>query len=91
MTDMTLFRPREILQKYTDLDMQSLKDRGFSAVLLDIDNTIAVPDTGSCDQTAEQFIKDLQRHGLRVIIFSNNTEKRVKMFLRDLDVEYVCL
>ena len=88
---MTLFRPSEILQKYTDLDMKDLKDRGFSAVLLDIDNTIAVPNTGSCDETAERFIRDLQDHGFRVIIFSNNTEKRVKMFLRGLNVDYVCM
>ena len=90
MTEMALFRPSEILQKYTDLDMKDLKDRGFSVVLLDIDNTIAVPNTGSCDETAERFIRDLQQNGFRVIIFSNNTEKRVKMFLRGLDVEYVC-
>lgn len=91
MIEMALFRPREILKNYNDLDIQGLKDRGFSAVLLDIDNTIAIPNTGSCDEKAEQFIRRLQENGLRVIIFSNNNEKRVKMFLRGLDVEYVCL
>ena len=57
-------------------------------VLLDVDNTIAVPNTGTCDERAEKFITDLQKAGFKVVIFSNNNEERVKMFIRDIDVAY---
>ena len=89
LIDMTLFRPKEILNTYTDLNIKDLKDRGFKAVLLDIDNTIAVPNTGKCDDKAKQFISDLQNNGFEVVIFSNNNEERVRHFLDDLDVKYV--
>ncbi|MBR5340894.1 MAG: YqeG family HAD IIIA-type phosphatase [Erysipelotrichaceae bacterium] len=85
---MALFRPKEILNIFTDLDIDSYREKGFDTVLLDIDNTIAIPDTGSCDERAEKFLKDLKEAGFKVVIFSNNNENRVKMFIRDLDVEY---
>ena len=85
---MSLFRPKEILDIFTDLDMSYYRDMGFDTVLLDIDNTIAVPNTGGCDERAKKFIEDLKEHGFKVVIFSNNSEKRVRMFLNDMDVEY---
>ncbi len=85
---MALFRPKEILDIFTDLDMDRYIQMGFDTVLLDIDNTIAVPNTGGCDERAAQFIRKLQEKGFRVVIFSNNTEDRVKMFIGDIGVDY---
>ena len=85
---MALFRPKEILEIFTDLDMDRYRDMGFELVLLDIDNTIAIPDTGGCDERAAAFIRKLQEKGFKVVIFSNNTKKRVQMFIGDLDVDY---
>ena len=90
LTDMELFRPKEKLQIFTDFDMQKYRDLGFDTIFLDIDNTIAVPNTGTCDERAENFIKDLEEAGFKVVIFSNNTKKRVEMFKRDIDVDYNC-
>ena len=88
---MSIFKPKEILDIFTDLDMSSYREKGFDTVLLDIDNTIAVPNTGGCDERARQFIDDLKDHGFNVVIFSNNSEKRVRMFLGDMDVDYYYL
>lgn len=84
---MAIFRPAERIDIFTDLNIDSLKDR-FEMILLDIDNTITIPDTGVCDDRARKFIYDLKDKGFRVVIFSNNTEERVKRFIGDLDVEY---
>ncbi len=85
---MSLFRPKEILKIFTDLDIPRYREQGFEMVLLDVDNTIAAPNTGSCDERARKFILDLQKAGFKVVIFSNNNEKRVKMFLGDLKADY---
>ena len=85
---MALFKPKEKINIFTDFDIKKYRDKGFDTILLDIDNTIAVPNTGICDDRAEAFIKKLQEAGFKVVIFSNNTKKRVEMFKRDLDVEY---
>lgn len=83
-----MFRPKQIIDIFTDLDIESYAQKGFKAIFLDIDNTIAIPDTGSCDERAEKFIKDLKAAGFKVLIFSNNNEERVRMFVRDIDVDY---
>ena len=88
---MAVFRPKEILNTYTDLDIENLRKRGFDTILIDVDNTIAIPNTGTCDEKAEQFLNDLKKAGFKVLIFSNNSEKRVKMFIRDIDVDYIYL
>ncbi len=88
LTDMSLFRPKEKLDIFTDLDMSHYREKGFDTVLLDIDNTIAVPNTGGCDERARQFIEELKGHGFQVVIFSNNNEQRVRMFIGDMDVDY---
>ena len=84
---MAIFRPKDKISIFTDLDIESLKDH-FEMILLDIDNTITEPDLGICDERAGAFIKKLQDSGLIVVIFSNNNEKRVQNFIGDLDVEY---
>ena len=85
---MKLFEPKQILDIYTDLDIEGMKKAGFEMALLDVDNTIAVPNTGTCDERAEKFIKDLQKAGFKVVIFSNNNRKRVEMFIRGMKVNY---
>lgn len=88
---MSVFRPKEILQTYTDLDIDNLRKNGFDTILIDVDNTIAIPNTGTCDEKAEKFLNDLKKAGFKVIILSNNNRGRVKMFIRDIDVDFVSL
>lgn len=84
---MAIFKPADKIDIFTDLDIESYKGK-YKMILLDIDNTIAIPDTGTCDTRARDFIKKLQYNGFIVVIFSNNTKERVKKFIGDLDVEY---
>ena len=87
---MRIFRPKEKIGIFTDFDIKEYRRRGFDTILLDIDNTIAIPNTGICDERAEEFIENLKKEGFKVVIFSNNTRKRVEMFKRDIDVDTNC-
>ena len=87
---MAIFRPKDKIDIFTDLDISHLKD-DYEMILLDIDNTIAIPDTGGCDERARAFIHELQDNGFKVVIFSNNNKKRVLHFIGDLKVDYYCL
>ena len=88
---MALFKPKQILKIYKDLDIKQLKDHGFKMVFIDIDNTIAYPDSGEFSDDAKKFVEDIKKAGLKPIIVSNNTRKRVKDFVGDVDVDYVYL
>ena len=85
---MALFRPKEKIDRFTDLNIEAYKDR-YKLILLDIDNTIAIPDSGSCSKEARRFIKKLKDNGFKVVILSNNNEDRVKYFIDDQDIDYI--
>ena len=84
---MALFRPKKILQIFTDFKPEDYAD-DFDMIFLDIDNTMTQPDVGMQDERNRAFILDLLRHGFKVVILSNNNEKRVTDFIDDLDITY---
>lgn len=88
LINMSLFKPKEILNRYDEFDIDLHLKLGFKAIFLDIDNTIAIPNSGTCDIEAEKFIKSLISAGYIVLIFSNNNQNRVKKFIRDLNFNY---
>ncbi len=87
---MSLFRPKEILDRYDDFDMKSYYDKGYRTIFLDIDNTIAIPNTGKCDDNARRFIEELKDMGYEVLIFSNNTYMRVRSFAEPIECRWQC-
>ncbi len=84
---MAIFRPKDRIDIFTDLDVESYRN-DFEMILLDIDNTITEPNTGMCDKRAADFIRKLKDNGFIVVIFSNNFRKRVEDFVGDLDVDF---
>lgn len=91
---MSIFKPNEILNKYTDFDIEGHRKSGFDTILIDIDNTIDYPDSPeSGTKEAFDFLDKLEKAGFKIIIFSNNTEERVKRFLngRIMDYNYFSL
>lgn len=88
---MSLFKPNQILNRFTELNIKELKDRGFKTVFIDIDNTITAPGTGNLTDEAKKFIEDIKEAGLRPVIFSNNTKNRVSSFVSDYDVDWYYL
>lgn len=85
---MKLFKPSQILNRFDELDINGLKNHGFKAIFIDIDNTITSPGVGSLTAEAKKFIEDIKISGITPIIFSNNTRKRVMSFVGDYDVEW---
>lgn len=85
---MSIFKPNEILNIYSDLDIKGLKDKGFNTVFLDVDNTITSYKDEVPDDKAREFVKKLKDEGFRVIVVSNNTKKRVSQTARAINCEY---
>lgn len=88
---MLLFKPNQILNRFNELNINELKDRGFKTVFIDIDNTITAPGTGEFTQEAKKFVENIKDAGLRPVIFSNNTKKRVSSFISGYDVDWYYL
>jgi len=83
-----LFTPDELLEKFEDFDAKKYVKEGYTTILLDIDNTLEPETTPYPSKLALKRLKYLKDSGLRIIIYSNNTTKRVETFCKDLDVKW---
>lgn len=84
-----ILRPDEKIERFDKFDIKGHLDKGFKLILLDIDNTIDVPDVlrvGS--KEAHDYIDYLIESGFEVVLFSNNYKKRVKAFIGDKNYNY---
>lgn len=86
---MAIFRPREILKDFADLNIEKYRNLGFNTILVDVDNTLAIPDVElTASDKAKKFVNDLKENGFKVIVVSNNTKERVKPFADSLNCSY---
>ena len=66
-----------------------LHERGFAAVIFDIDNTLVTPDAPATE-AVKAYFERLHTAGIRTYFVSNNGEARVKPFAGSLNSGYTC-
>ena len=86
----SIFKPGEILLKYDDFDIKKYRNLGYDTIFLDVDNTITPYYVKIPDDKAKAFVKKLKDSGFKVIVISNNTDKRVKEVAASIDCDYYC-
>lgn len=84
------FRPKEILNHYKEFKLEEKRNSGFDTILLDVDNTITPYYEKIPNEEGKAFVRNLKEKGFRVIVFSNNTDKRVKKVADALECDYYC-
>lgn len=84
----SIFKPNEMLKTHKDFNVEEKRNLGFNTILLDVDNTIAPYYEKIPGKEAIEFVKKLEDAGFRVIVFSNNTDKRVKEVAKVLNCDY---
>ncbi len=67
-----LIRPWRIVDDITTLDPKILKEHGIRGVIFDLDNTIMAPRTGALETHIEQWLAELQKQDLKLVVVSNN-------------------
>ena len=83
-----IFTPTIRVEKIEDLDYKGLLDKGYKAIILDVDNTLIPSKTPVPDKRCFKVIEELKKAGFIVIISSNNTKKRVGKFCKDFGVKW---
>ena len=73
----------------TDIDLDVLKNRGITAVILDLDNTLDSHHTKTPSAHAQAFLNSLSTCGFSVCVISNGKEARVNTYLQNLAIPYV--
>ena len=80
--------PMAMCHSAYEIDYEALWDRGYRAVIYDIDNTLTEHGEAATERAVKLFalLRDL---GYRACVVSNNKEKRVKPFAEAVGCEYV--
>lgn len=79
--------PTYIAESAYNIDYKDFYNKGFRAIIFDIDNTLVLHDK-KANESAELFIYMLHRIGYKVLVLSNNGLGRVKSFCDDCKIDY---
>jgi len=89
MITINLFRPNFYFKKITDINPLFLKDLKIKTILLDVDNTLTPPDSNILFEGVKSFLENLKNENFKIIIVSNNDEKRVSSFAKIVNLPYI--
>jgi len=87
---MDIFRPDIYQKSIYDVDYKKLKSLGIKCILFDLDNTLAPIDVSMPDKKLLEFFLYLEEIGLKAIILSNASKKRVTPFKEKCNVDSAC-
>lgn len=83
-----MFFPDKYVASTYVIDFEQLYKDGVRGLIFDIDNTL-VPHGAPADKRAVALFARLKELGFQCCLISNNQEPRVKMFNREIQVDYV--
>ena len=83
-----VFYPYEYVENVFSIDYNKLYNSGYKGIIFDIDNTLVHHGDDSTKEIDNLF-RYIQNIGFKTIILSNNSEERVKRFLRNIDSLYI--
>lgn len=85
---MKLFKPTMYQKTIHDINYQKLKDQGITCLIFDLDNTLGLISNKNCPKETVQLIKKLKKDFL-ILISSNNTSRRLRPYLEELEIDGV--
>lgn len=84
-----IFYPYECAESVFAIDYDKLYENGYRGLIFDIDNTLVHHGDDSTEEI-DEFFRRIQKIGFRTLLLTNNEEKRVKRFLKNIDSLYIC-
>lgn len=82
------FYPKKYVRSVYFINFKRYYKQGFRGILFDIDNTL-VPHGHRAEEKTIHFFKKLKAMGFKVCLISNNNEKRVVPFAKEVDAPFI--
>ena len=82
---MGLFRPSIYKKSIYDINYGLLKEKGIKCLIFDLDNTLGLISNKRCPDETRELIDKLKKNFI-IVISSNNTRKRLKPYLEELEI-----
>lgn len=83
-------RPGAYYRSIYDINLEQLRQQGFRAILLDLDNTMVPWNDPEPTPELLAWLQRVRQMGFRICIVSNNKGRRVRDFATRLGVPFVC-
>lgn len=83
---MGIFKPSIYKKTIFEIPYDKLKEEGIRCLVFDLDNTLGLISHKSCPEETKELIKKLKKDFI-VVISSNNTKRRIKPYLEELEVD----
>ena len=81
-----LLTPDYMFDSFSQVTPQFLSSLGISALIIDIDNTLAPYEQAEPDSAIKNWFDDLAKNGIKAALISNNHADRVELFNRELGI-----
>lgn len=84
-----VFAPTISVKSVLDIDEKMLTEHGINALLLDLDNTLSHHGSPMAENGIFEWLDLMRKLEIKMIVISNNTNRRVKPLAKDLGLEYI--
>lgn len=72
-----------------DIDEKFIKENHLRGLILDLDNTLSMHGSPAAEQGVTEWLSDMRGLGMKMIVLSNNTKKRVAPLAAELGLEFI--
>ena len=84
-----IFKPRHWLKNVLSINKEFLEKNGIDALILDLDNTLSMHGDPAAEEGIPEWLDDMRALGVKIVVVSNNTNKRVAPLARKLGLPFV--
>ncbi len=88
---MPFFLPKKRFRRITDIDYGYLSENNIKALILDVDNTLSTHHSQTPLENVENWLRDMESKGIKLLILSNSKKERVAPFARLLSLDFLSL
>ena len=84
-----IFGPSFVFKSVTDITADFLKEKNIKGLILDLDNTLTTHNNPHPAEKVTDWIEDIKKSGIKMMIVSNNRAERVIPFAQNLGLDFV--
>lgn len=86
-----MIKPTAAFVSFKDVTVDFLKENKIDAILLDVDNTVSPPSSKQIYEGVQDWLSEVKKSGVEVVICSNNFKKRVYPFAESIGLDCVAM
>ncbi len=86
----SIFFPDFYFSKVEEITPQFLKANSISALILDVDNTLAPWGEYRINDEVQNWLLELKKNGIKLVLLSNGVARRLKELSQLLDIPLIC-